>query len=329
MNHDSTIENILRSFHYDGKIIDLLNSGYVSAFNTKNNEINCIMNVTENNKNHIRKLCIFLKKTLSQKTKIHKINFAFTGVKLPANEKNSIPRVKHIVLVSSGKGGVGKSTIAFNIASALAQQNIKVGLVDADIYGPSIPTFTNHLEAPKIIDNYMIPHNYSGIMVNSIGYLIPQDKALVWRGPMITKALHQLLSGTNWGDLEYLIVDMPPGTGDIHLTLIEKYNISGAIMVSTPESLALADVSRAIDMYIKMKLNIFGIIENMSYLEDQSGKKNYIFGNNKSLKKLSRESKVPIISQIPFSSKIRKYTKINDDDFKKLANKVIVNCQNL
>lgn len=296
------LEKIFQNFKFKSKILDLRKVGYLQDVIIKNDEVGCIINVTEENAEFIQQISNSLKSTLSAIEGVKKANIVFTGVTAPKEsnaKKIEIPGVKRLILVSSGKGGVGKSTIAFLLSLFLAKKGFKTGILDADIYGPSLPALTNRYEKPEIVDGKMIPYIFEGVKVNSIGYLIPEGKALVWRGPMITKALHQLLSSTDWGDLDFLIVDMPPGTGDIHLTICEKYSIDSVYMVSTPQELSIVDVSRAVDMYKKLGVEISGIIQNMSFFQDSSGEKHYLFGKEDLLKEYSAKNNIQIIAQVP------------------------------
>lgn len=193
--------------------------------------------------------------------------------------KKKYLNIKKVILVSSGKGGVGKSTITYYLAQNLAQQGKKIAVLDADIYGPSIPILAGIGEEPKIKEGLFEPIIKDNIKYNSIGFLIPPDKSLVWRGPMITKAVHKLLNETNWGELDYLLIDMPPGTGDIHLTICEKYHVDKVIMVTTPSKIAEADVKRAEDMYKKLGLTDQIKIANMAYI-DNGLKRIYPFGSS-------------------------------------------------
>ncbi len=188
-------------------------------------------------------------------------------------------------MVASGKGGVGKSTVAANLAISLAELGYKVGILDADIYGPSIPRIFNIKEKPEIKDGLLIPFEKYGLKIMSMGFLVPEGSALVWRGPMLTKAVHQLFKMTLWATpqdpLDYLIIDTPPGTGDIHLSIAENYEIDGAIVVTTPQALALIDAFKAVDMFKKLQINILGVIENMAYfINPSTGGKEYIFGKS-------------------------------------------------
>jgi len=223
-----------------------------------------------------------------------------------------LKNVKNIIAVGSGKGGVGKSTVAVNLAVALAKTGAKVGLIDADIYGPSIPMMFGMLnERPTGYDKdgktFVYPFEKFGIKVLSIGFFVDQSKALIWRGPMASMALRQLFNDAEWGTLDYIVIDLPPGTGDIPLTLIQDFPLTGAIIVSTPQQVAIADVRKAADMFRNDKINIpiLGLVENMSYFSppDAPEKKYYIFGQGE-CKKFSEELNIPILGQIPIVSAI-------------------------
>ena len=220
--------------------------------------------------------------------------------------------VKNIIAVGSGKGGVGKSTVAVNLAVALAKTGAKVGLIDADIYGPSIPMMFGMLnERPTGYDKdgktFVYPFEKFGIKVLSIGFFVDQSKALIWRGPMASMALRQLFNDAEWGVLDYMVIDLPPGTGDIPLTLIQDFPLTGAIIVSTPQQVAIADVRKAADMFRNDKINIpiLGLVENMSYFSppDDPGKKYYIFGEG-GCEKFASELNIPILGQIPIVASI-------------------------
>ncbi len=224
-----------------------------------------------------------------------------------------MPGVKNIIAVASGKGGVGKSTIAANIAVALSKAGAKTGLIDADIYGPSIPMmFGLEEEKPGLEERegkkWILPIEKHGIKVLSIGFFVDSDKALLWRGPMASNALNQLFTEAEWGDLDYLVVDLPPGTGDIHLTLVQTLSVSGVVIVSTPQNVALADAKKGVSMFMQSAVNVpvLGMIENMAYFtpEELPDKKYYIFGKE-GLKKLSKEMNVPFLGEIPIVQNLR------------------------
>ena len=223
-----------------------------------------------------------------------------------------LPGVKNIIAVSSGKGGVGKSTVAANLAVALAAEGYKTGLLDADIFGPSVPKMF-HLEAERIFAEVrdgrqlLIPAEKYGVRILSIGFFVNPDTATLWRGGMASNALKQLIADTHWGDLDYLVLDTPPGTSDIHLTLLQNLAITGAVIVSTPQQVALADARKGIDMYRNEKVNvpILGLVENMAWFTPAELPENkyYLFGRE-GVKQLAGEMQVPLLGQIPIVQSI-------------------------
>ncbi|MBI1223585.1 MAG: P-loop NTPase [Bacteroidetes bacterium] len=239
------------------------------------------------------------------------INFT-SRVNTVRQNSDVLKGVKNIIAVASGKGGVGKSTVAANLALSLAEEGAKVGLLDADIYGPSVPTLFGISSAPEMkeIDghNLMIPLEKNGIRLLSIGFMMKADQAIVWRGPMISSAIRQFMNDVAWGSLDYLIIDLPPGTGDIHLTLAQQFPITGALIVTTPQELALADARKAVTMFRMqgVAVPLIGVVENMSYFspEDQEGKRYYLFGKGGG-EKLSMETGMPLLGEIPFIEAVR------------------------
>ena len=223
-----------------------------------------------------------------------------------------LPQVKNVIAVSSGKGGVGKSTVSANLAVALAAEGYKVGLLDADIFGPSVPKMF-HLEAQQIFAEMvdgrqlLIPAEKYGIKILSIGFFVNPDTATLWRGGMASNALKQLIADTKWGALDYLILDTPPGTSDIHLTLLQNLAITGAVIVSTPQNVALADARKGIDMYRNDKVNvpILGLVENMAWFTpaELPEARYYLFGRE-GVKRLAEEMQVPLLGQIPIVQSI-------------------------
>ncbi|MBL8573905.1 MAG: Mrp/NBP35 family ATP-binding protein [Hyphomicrobiaceae bacterium] len=224
----------------------------------------------------------------------------------PQPSKPLVPGVKHIVAVASGKGGVGKSTTSCNLALALAGLGLKVGVLDADIYGPSMPKLFRLSGKPDVKDGrILIPMVNYGIKVMSIGFLVEEDQAMIWRGPMVMSALTQMLREVEWGDLDVLIVDMPPGTGDAQLTMAQNVPLAGAVIVSTPQDLALIDARRGVAMFEKVGVPIIGLIENMSYfIAPDTGKRYDIFGHGGARYEAAR-LKVPFLGEVPLDMDIR------------------------
>ena len=224
-----------------------------------------------------------------------------------------LPNVKNLIAVASGKGGVGKSTVTSNLAVALSKAGAKVGIIDADIFGPSIPTMfgceNDQPSVKKVEDkNWIIPIERHGVKLISIGFLSQGDNAIVWRGPMASSALKQFISDTDWGELDYLLFDLPPGTSDIHLTLVQTIPVTGAVVVTTPQKVALADASKGVSMFQQQQINvpILGIIENMSYFtpKELPDNKYYIFGENGG-KNLAADKDIPFLGEIPIVQSIR------------------------
>ncbi len=230
-----------------------------------------------------------------------------------ANLRRVMPGVKNIVAVASGKGGVGKSTVAANIAVGLAERGFKVGMIDADIYGPSMPTMFDLVnEKPSIIEQngkqYIDPLENYGVKVLSIGFFADTSQPIVWRGPMASKALNQMFNDAWWGDLDYMVLDLPPGTGDVHLSIVQALPLTGSIIVSTPQEVALADARKGVAMFQLPNVNVpvLGIIENMAWFtpEELPENKYYIFGKDGALN-LSEQLEVPFLGQIPLVQSIR------------------------
>jgi ATP-binding protein involved in chromosome partitioning len=219
-----------------------------------------------------------------------------------------LPNIKNIIAIASGKGGVGKSTTAVNLALALAKEGFQTGLLDADIYGPSQPTMLGITGKPEINEKGMLPQQNHGIQSMSIGYLIDTTTPMIWRGPMVSTALLQLLNDTQWDNLDYLVIDLPPGTGDIQLTLSQKIPVTAAIIVTTPQDLALLDARRAYEMFKKVNIPVLGVIENMStHICSQCGHHESIFGEGGG-KKLAEQYGLDFLGALPLDIHIREQT---------------------
>jgi ATP-binding protein involved in chromosome partitioning len=221
------------------------------------------------------------------------------------SDAQPIKGVKNTIAVASGKGGVGKSTVAVNIAVSLAQAGAKVGLLDADVYGPSIPLMFGTSEKPLMQNNKIVPLQKHGVSLMSIGFILDPDKALIWRGPLVAQLINQFLNDVDWGDLDYLIIDLPPGTGDVQLTLVQKIPISGAVIVTTPQEVAVADAVKGLKMFQEVKTPILGIVENMSgFVCPGCGELHDIFGTDGG-RRTAEKYEVELLGQVPIESAVR------------------------
>lgn len=263
-------------------------------------------------KDHIKNACINAVQLLVDKNAIVSVNFTSNTTSL-RKDNDVLKDVKNIIAVVSGKGGVGKSTVSANLALALAASGAKVGLMDADIYGPSVHImFGVRGERPVMRDvdgkGKIVPLDRYGIKLMSIGLLVDEKQAVVWRGPMVSSAIRQFVSDVDWGELDYLIIDMPPGTGDIHLTVVQTIPVTGAIIVTTPQLVALADAKKGIAMFsqAQVKVPVIGLVENMSYFTpaELPDNKYFIFGKGGG-KKLAEEFDIPFLGEIPLIQSIR------------------------
>jgi ATP-binding protein involved in chromosome partitioning len=264
-------------------------------------------------KEHMQNACVNAIKILVNSAAVVTVNFTSNTTSNRTDPKTILSGVKNIIAVVSGKGGVGKSTVSANLALALAADGAKVGLMDADIYGPSQHImFGIRGERPMMKDNggkgLIVPIEKFGIKVMSIGLLIDEKQAVVWRGPMVSSAIKQFVSEVDWGELDYLIIDMPPGTGDIHLTILQTVPVTGVIVVTTPQLVALADAKKGIAMFsqAQLKVPVIGLVENMSYFTpaELPDNKYYLFGKDGG-KHLSEEFDIPFLGQIPIVQRIR------------------------
>ena len=264
-------------------------------------------------KEMIRGACENAVKILVDKEAVVTVNFTSNIVSNRKDNQATLPNVKNIIAVGSGKGGVGKSTVSVNLALALAKGGAKVGIMDADIYGPSIPIMLGiKSERPLMQEvngkGMIVPIDVMGLKAMSIGLLIDDRQAVVWRGPMASSAIRQFITDVDWGELDYLVIDMPPGTGDIHLTMVQTIPVTGAVIVTTPQEVALADAKKAIMMFDgpQIKVPVLGIVENMAYFipEELPDNKYFIFGKEGG-KRLAEMFELPFLGQIPITMSIR------------------------
>jgi ATP-binding protein involved in chromosome partitioning len=315
---------------------DIVTLGMVKDINIEGNYVSFTVVLTTPAcplKDLIKNNCIKAISGLVNRDAVVDVKFISNTTTKRSDPGSVLPKVKNIIAVVSGKGGVGKSTVAANLALALSQSGAKVGLMDADIYGPSVPImFGVRGERPMMIeigDKGMIaPLERYGIKLISIGLLVDEKNAVVWRGPMASSAIRQFVTDVYWDELDYLVIDMPPGTGDIHLTLVQTVPVTGAVIVTTPQDVALADAKKAIAMFGQAQINvpIIGLVENMSYFTpaELPNNKYYIFGKDGG-KRLADEYDIPLLGQIPIVQSIREGgdegipVMISDDEIGKKA----------
>ena len=318
MLNKEIISEVLSDFSFENDNIDIISKGSVKNVVVFGNEIIIdleVINPTLQSKNSTKKqLFEFLKEKLNKEIEL-KINFI---VKKPSenkiyNSERKIENISNVIAVSSGKGGVGKSTITSNLAVSLSKMGFSVGILDADIYGPSIPLmFDISNQKPLAVNvngkSKMKPIESYGVKILSIGFFTKSDEAVIWRGPMASKALNQMIFDADWGKLDFLLIDLPPGTGDIHLSIMQSLPISGAIIVSTPQVVALSDARKGVSMFKKENINVpvLGLIENMSYFTPLELPKNkyYLFGKD-GAKNLASDLKIPFLGDLPIIQSIR------------------------
>ncbi len=290
-----------------GMVKDVVVDGNEIAFTVELTTPACPM------KEAIRQACLNAIKVMVSKEAVVKIKMSSRVTSLRKDDQAILPGVKNIIAVVSGKGGVGKSTVATNLAIGLGKMGAKVGLLDCDIYGPSLPLMMGLKgERPQMVSvggkHKIAPIEKYGIQNLSIGFMVDEKQAIVWRGPMVSSAVRQLVSDVHWGDLDYLVIDMPPGTGDIHLTLVQLVPVTGAIIVTTPQDVALADAKKAVGMFNMgvIKVPVLGVVENMSWFTpaELPGNKYYLFGKNGG-RKLADEFEIPLLAQLPLVQSIR------------------------
>jgi len=297
---------------------DIISLELVSGLKISDQEVSFqlkISNPAMHNRKRMEEACEHqLKRFLGKEVKVNvEVSAMGKAHERAPEHRTMLKGVKHIIAVASGKGGVGKSTVASNLATGLAKQGLKVGMVDADIYGPSVPAmFDVSTEKPRTIERdgkeYIEPIESHGVKMLSIGFFATPDQAMVWRGPMATKALTQLFQDAWWGDLDYMIIDLPPGTGDVHLTLVQQIPLTGAVIVSTPQEIALVDVRKALGMFNLPSINVkvIGLVENMAYFtpDELPDNKYYIFGEH-GARDLADRLNIPFIGEIPIVQSIR------------------------
>tara|TARA_A100001011_G_C14168355_1_gene781329 strand:- start:66 stop:1082 length:1017 start_codon:yes stop_codon:yes gene_type:complete len=295
------ILEILKTINYPGFSRDIVSFGIIKEINFNEGKVLVTVDVKTDNKSQIKELHNSIKNTLENNKDIDevKIQILNSNIKDDSKETGNIKKIKKIIAVASAKGGVGKSTVSINLAASLSK-NHKVGILDLDIYGPSLPMITGVDFQPKVNeDGKIYPIEKYNMKLMSFGFLSGNNSPAIWRGPMVARMTSQFFDDVLWGDLDYLILDLPPGTGDIQLTLVQKIALTGAIIVTTPQDLAIIDVQKGAEMFKKVNTPVLGIVENMTEFICPDTQKSYKIFKGNGAKILSKELNVPILAEIP------------------------------
>ena len=306
------IQNALKAVHYPGYSRDVVSFGMVQEISTADNKVTVVLQLPSTNPETAQQIKADAERVLNALPGMSgltvDVRHPVAAAAAPGNaltEENKIPGVKRVIAVASGKGGVGKSTCSANLACALQHLGAKVGLLDLDIYGPSIPLMMGVTGKPSIsAASRLVPPVAHGVKVMSIGLLMEGDQPVIWRGPMIAKTIDQFLKAVEWGDLDFLLVDLPPGTGDAQLSLCQTVALDGGVIISTPQEASLGVVRKGIEMFRKVNVPILGIVENMSYLITPNGDRMEIFGHGGGKDEAARQ-KIPFLGEIPLFTEIR------------------------
>ena len=308
-----TITNALKSVKYPGYSRDIVSFGLVKNIATSQGAVSITLQLTAASPDVAKQLKTDCEQVLRALPEVQRV---FVEIKMPAttpaagspgpwSNQNKVPGIQRIVAVASGKGGVGKSTCSVNLACALRRLGAQVGLLDCDIYGPSIPLMMGIRQRPTInAEEKMVPPSNHGVKLMSMGFLLEGDQPVIWRGPMIMKTIQQFFNAVEWGPLDYLLVDLPPGTGDAQLSLCQTVPLDGGVIVTTPQEASLGVVRKGIAMFGKVNVPILGIIENMSYFTTPSGERVEIFGHGGGRTEAGRQS-IPFLGEIPIYTEIR------------------------
>ena len=316
MLNEETVKRALQSIKYPGYSRDIVSFGLVKQISAANDAVSVLIQMTSGTSEMAQQIkgeCERALKALPEVKAVH------VDVKLPAptttgtgtagpnpwSQQNPVPGIRRIVAVASGKGGVGKSTTSVNLACALTHLGAEVGLLDCDIYGPSIPLMMGINRRPTISEREkLVPPSNHGVKLMSMGFLLDGDAPVIWRGPMIMKTIQQFVNSVEWGELDYLLVDLPPGTGDAQLSLCQTVPLDGGVIVTTPQEASLGVVRKGIAMFIKVNVPILGIVENMSYFQTPSGERVEIFGHGGGRAEAARQN-VPFLGEVPLFTEIR------------------------
>ena len=306
---EDDIKNALKTVKYPGYSRDIISFGLIKDIAANNGAVSVTMQLTTNNPEAAAQIKADSERALRTLPGVNSVYVEVRQQAAPAKtsggNQNKIPGVQRIVAVASGKGGVGKSTTSVNLACGLAQLGARVGLLDCDIYGPSIPLMMGVKERPTLsADEKMIPLLSHGVKLMSIGFLLDDDQPVIWRGPMIQKTIQQFFMSVAWGELDYLLVDLPPGTGDAQLSLCQTVPLDGGVIVTTPQEASLGVVRKGVAMFEKVNVPILGLVENMSYFTTPNGERVEIFGHGGGRTEAARKG-VPFLGEVPIFTEIR------------------------
>jgi ATP-binding protein involved in chromosome partitioning len=306
------IKQALAAVKYPGYSRDIVSFGLVKEISAANGAVSVAMQLTSPNPEAAQQIKTEAERVLKALPGVNHVHVEVrqpgagqTAPQSPFANQKGVPGVKRVIAIASGKGGVGKSTCAANLACALEHLGAKVGLLDCDIYGPSIPLMMGVHEKPTVsAEERLVPPSSHGVKVMSIGLLLNDDQPVIWRGPMITKTIQQFLLAVEWGDLDFLLVDLPPGTGDAQLSLCQTVPLDGGVIISTPQEASLGVVRKGIAMFHKVNVPILGIVENMSYFTTPNGERVEIFGHGGGKSEAARQN-VPFLGEVPIFTEIR------------------------
>ena len=313
MLSQEAVQNALKAVKYPGYSRDIISFGLVKEISAADGTVSVVMQLTSANPEAAQQIKAESERILKDLPGVKQVQVEVrqpgagqpAGAANPFANQKGVPHVKRVIAVASGKGGVGKSTCSANLACALAHLGAKVGLLDCDIYGPSIPLMMGVFEKPTVNEaERLVPPSNHGVKVMSIGLLLTDDQPVIWRGPMITKTIQQFLLAVEWGDLDFLLVDLPPGTGDAQLSLCQTVPLDGGVIISTPQEASLGVVRKGISMFRKVNVPILGIVENMSYFTAPNGDRIEIFGHGGGKQEAARQD-VPFLGEIPIFTEIR------------------------
>jgi ATP-binding protein involved in chromosome partitioning len=313
MPNEEEIRNALKQVKYPGYSRDIVSFGLVKEIAAQNGAISVALQLTSNHPEAAQQIKAETERVLKALPGVSAVHVemrlqpgASAGTaQSPWSQQNKVPGIRRVVAVASGKGGVGKSTLSVNLACGLQHLGSRVGLLDCDIYGPSIPLMMGTQERPTLSpEEKMVPPVSHGVKLMSIGFLIEGDQPVIWRGPMIMKTIQQFVSSVDWGELDFLLVDLPPGTGDAQLSLCQTVPLDGGVVVTTPQEASLGVVRKGIAMFEKVNVPILGVVENMSYYTSPSGERIEIFGHGGGRKEAERQS-LPFLGEVPIYTEIR------------------------